>query len=237
VIPRRIVVTGASRGLGLGMTRRWLADGREVLALARDPEHAPALAELAAAHSGRLLIARCDVTSETELMAAVDRAASAWGVVDLLVNNAAVMGQQGAGLATLDLTDLAHTLEVDAIAPLRVTRAFMPLLLRSPLPRVAHISSAMGSIEGNSEGGYWAYRMSKAALNMASRNLALEFRDRGLRAVSVVLHPGWVRTDMGGPEATLSIEESVAALVPAIDQLGAAHSGGFFDRKLRVVPY
>lgn len=234
--PQRIVVTGAGRGLGLGMTRRWLADGREVLALVRAPERAPELARLATESRGRLSVVRCDVADPAAVAAAAERAA-AWGAVDALVNNAAVIGQRDEPLAALDLDDLARTLEIDAIAPLRVTRAFLPRLLNSPLARVVHISSAMGSIAGNSDGGHWAYRMAKAALNMASRNLALEFRDRGLHAVSVVLHPGWVRTGMGGPEATLSVEEAVAELVPAIDQLGAAHSGGFFDRRLRAIPY
>jgi NAD(P)-dependent dehydrogenase (short-subunit alcohol dehydrogenase family) len=108
-----------------------------------------------------------------------------------------------------------------------VTRALLPHLLRSEVRKVAHISSGMGSIGDNTSGGAYSYRMSKAALNMASRSMAVDLRDR--RVISVVFNPGWVQTDMGGRSAPVPVDQSVHALVALIDGLVASDSGDFLD--------
>ena len=118
--------------------------------------------------------------------------------------------------------------EINTLGPLRMTRAFLPLLRRGNAPRVVHMTSLMGSISDNTSGGSYGYRMSKAALNMASRNLAHEFGSSGI--ISAVIHPGWVATDMGGAGAPLTIEESVTSMIRSIEGFGAEHSGFFFDR-------
>lgn len=221
-----VVVTGASRGIGLEFVRQYLARGDTVVAACREPARAAELASLCDAAGPRARVLACDVASD----AGVAAFAAALGdvPVDLLVNNAGV----GGGWESLDkvTTDVAlDTYNVNALGPLRVTRALLPHLARSAAPRVAHVTSGMGSIGDNGSGGAYAYRMSKAALNMASRNLAIELRPR--KVVSVVINPGWVATDMGGANAPTPVRDSVAAMVARFDALTLADSGKFLDWK------
>ncbi len=221
-----VVITGASRGIGLEFVRQYLSRGDHVVAACRDPARAAALAALVEEAGPRARILACDVASDASVAAFA--AALGDGTVDLLVNNAGV----GGGWESLDgvATDVAlDTYNVNALGPLRVTRALLPHLARSSAPRVAHISSGMGSIADNGSGGAYAYRMSKAALNMASRNLAVDLRPR--KVVSVVINPGWVATDMGGANAPTAARDSVAAMVARFDALTLADSGKFLDWK------
>lgn len=220
-----VVVTGANRGIGLEFVRQYLARGEHVVAACRNPERATALAALTTTFGERLRVSRCDVASDASV---AGFAASFDGSVDLLVNNAGVVG----AWESLDgfVTEVAlDTYNVNALGPLRVTRALLPHLLRAAAPRVVHLSSGMGSIGDNGSGGAYAYRMSKAALNMASRNLAIELRPHNI--VSVVINPGWVKTDMGGAGAPTPVHESVAAMIARIDALTLADSGRFLDWK------
>jgi NAD(P)-dependent dehydrogenase (short-subunit alcohol dehydrogenase family) len=219
-----VVITGASRGIGLEFVRRYLSRGDHVVAACRDPDRATELAALAAAAGPRARLLACDVASDASVAAFA--AALGDAPVDLLVNNAGVAG----GWESLDgvATDVAlDTYNVNALGPVRVTRALLPHLARASAPRVAHISSGMGSIADNGSGGAYAYRMSKAALNMAARNLAVDLRPRGV--VSVAINPGWVATDMGGANAPTAVGDSVAAMVARFDALTLADSGKFLD--------
>jgi NAD(P)-dependent dehydrogenase (short-subunit alcohol dehydrogenase family) len=219
-----LVVTGANRGIGLEFVKQYLARGERVVAAVRSPRSDDALAALAAAHPGQLRVLACDVGDD----ASVAAFAQALGdeAVDVLINNAGV-GDGWAGLDAVTTDDALRVFSVNALGPLRVTRALLRNLLRSDVRRVAHISSGMGSIGDNRSGGAYAYRMSKAALNMASRTLAMDLRDRGV--VSVVFNPGWVQTDMGGASAPLAVGDSVRALVGLIEGLTPAASGTFLD--------
>lgn len=215
----RFVVTGANRGIGLEMVRQLLARGDAVEATARVPEAATALMELA---SDRLRIHRCDVQSDESVRAL--RIAE----VDVLINNAGVMQPFSAsGLEEMDLRAALETLDVNALGAIRVTRALLPQLRRGKGRKIVHISSDMGSIGENERGGAYAYRMSKAALNMAARSMALDLRADGI--VCVAMHPGWVQTDMGGPRAPTTVEESVTGMLTVIDGLSLAQSGTFLD--------
>jgi len=233
--PKRILVTGAGRGIGLELTRQWLAAGREVFALARKPQGSEGLAALAHDHPKTLKRAACDVSDDESVAGAAKEVTSAWDRIDLLVNNAGTYGRRGGSLAELDFAEVRSVFEVNTLGPLRVTRAFLPLLRRGTSPRLVHLTSLMGSIADNGSGGTWAYRLSKTALNMASRNLALELRKEGIP--SVVLHPGWVRTDMGGPGAPLSVTESAASMIRTIDGIVIEQSGAFLDRDGKPVPW
>jgi len=216
-----ILITGASRGIGLEFARQYLDRGDTVLAAARDPQAEP-LQALRRRHPDRLRCHVLDVTRDDQAQAL---AAAVSAPLDILINNAAVMDEP-ADLQHLDLADLAQVFAVDALGPLRVTRALLGPLRRGHGKRVVHLSSGLGSISDNTSGGYYGYRMAKAALNMASRCLAHELRPQGI--LSTVLSPGWVQTDMGGQGAPLRVEESVAGLVRVIDKLTLADSGGFF---------
>jgi NAD(P)-dependent dehydrogenase (short-subunit alcohol dehydrogenase family) len=216
-----ILVTGASRGIGLEFVSQYLDRGDTVLAAARNPEAEP-LAALSRRHAGRLRCLLLDVTRDDHAQAL---AAAVPGPLDILINNAGVM-ERPTALADVDLEKAAEVYAVNALGPLRVTRALLPALRRGQGKRVLHLSSGLGSISDNTSGGFYGYRMAKAALNMASRCLAHELRPLGI--LSAALSPGWVQTDMGGSGAALRVEDSVAALIRVIDKLTLSDSGGFF---------
>ncbi|MFQ5748521.1 MAG: SDR family oxidoreductase [Planctomycetota bacterium] len=227
--PRRIALTGASGGLGLEFTRQWLESGRQVCALARNPAASPGLQELARRFPDELLLVPCDVTKDASV-AESRRRVEAWcPALDLFLNNAGTYGARSGTLEELDLDEMQRVFEVNTLGPLRTSRAFLPLLRKGDAPRLAHVSSLMGSISDNQMGGSYAYRMSKAALNMASSVLALELRPENIP--SIVLHPGWVKTGMGGPEAPLDPPEPVAGMIGVLDRIGPADAGAFFNWK------
>ncbi|MCS6900569.1 MAG: SDR family oxidoreductase [Myxococcales bacterium] len=219
-----IVITGASRGIGLEFVRRYQEQGHHVEAAVRDPARSPELAALAASSSGKTRIHPCDVTSDQD---ARTLAASLGDVpVDLLINNAGILGKMQA-LDQLDYADILRTLDTNALGPLRVTVALLPHLRRGSTRKIVHISSGMGSISDNTSGGAYGYRMSKAALNMAARSMANDLRSEGF--VVVTMNPGWVKTDMGGPDAPETVENSVRLMMERIEQLRPEQSGTFLD--------
>lgn len=231
----RLMITGSSRGLGLGLTRHWLEAGHRVVALAREPESSEGLRELASRHSGALLWRACDVADAGSIDAARAAVESGCESIDLLLNNAGIYGPRGDRLETLDMEEVRRVFEVNTLGALRVTRAFLPLLRRGRRPRVVLMSSLMGSIADNGSGGSWAYRLSKAALNMAGRNLAHELSPQGI--LTAVLHPGWVRTDMGGAGAPLGLEEAVVDLAATMEKIGPEQDGTFLDRRGAPLPW
>ncbi|MFN2383064.1 MAG: SDR family oxidoreductase [Gemmatimonadota bacterium] len=230
----RVAVTGAGRGLGLELVRQWLAGGRRVFALARDPAGA-ALEALMREHPERLTAIACDVADSASVAAAADAVAERAPALDGLVNNAGIYGGRGR-LEALDFDDVRQVLDVNAVGPLRVAQAFLPLLLRGVRPvRLVHVSSLMGSLGDNTSGGAYGYRMSKSALNMANRSLAHDLAEDGI--LSATFHPGWVQTDMGGPDARVSVVEAARSLIRSIEGLTPAASGGFYDRDGKPLPW
>ncbi len=221
----RAIVTGANRGIGLELTRQLLERGDTVDAAARTPATATALAALAAAHPGRLHVRACDIGSPPSIAAFA--AALGDAAVDLLVNNAGVWGGEHQSLRDLDFDEALRTYEVDALGALRLTLAVLPHLRRGQGRKVIHVTSGLGSIADNRSGGFYGYRMAKAALNMASRSLAVDLRAE--RIVSAVIEPGWVKTDMGGPSASITAEVSVLGMLREIDALTLERSGAFLS--------
>jgi len=219
----QIIVTGANRGIGLELVRQYLERGDAVVAACRAPQEATALQQLTTTSPNTLRILACDVGDDASVAAF---AVSLQGLgVDLLLNNAGI--GDWAGLAELSMETALRVYSINALGPLRVTRALLPNLRSGQGRRVVHVSSGMGSIGDNSSGGAYAYRMSKAALNMASKCLALDLADE--KIISAVINPGWVQTDMGGAGASITATESVAAMIARFDTLTLAHSGAFLD--------
>jgi NAD(P)-dependent dehydrogenase (short-subunit alcohol dehydrogenase family) len=233
--PRRVLITGASRGLGLEFTRQWLANGEQVFALAREPDRSDSLTGLGRDYTETLRIEKCDVADDASVEAARRAVEKIWDRIDILVNNAGAYGEREETLEGLDFDEIRRVFEINTLGPLRITRAFLSLLKKGKDPRAVHISSLMGSISDNGSGGSYGYRVSKAALNMVSRNLAHELKKTGI--FSVALHPGWVRTDMGGPSGRLSVEEAITRLIRTIDSLGPGHNGEFFNLEGKPAPW
>lgn len=216
-----VVITGASRGIGLGLVRRYLDEGRRVVAACRNPAGSRELG----AHGGHpnLQVVALDVRDGD----AVDRLGGLLSgeTVDVLVNNAGVMGGSRQSVADMDYGGWRDAFEVNTIAPFRVTIALRAHLQRSARPRVVTISSQMGSLARVTSGSY-AYRRSKAAVNKVMQGLSLDLAGDGI--IVCCVHPGWVRTDMGGAAAELSVAQSAGGLFTLIDRLTPADSGRFF---------
>ncbi len=225
-ILRHVVITGARRGLGLEFTRQLLARGDRVTALVRDVKQAPGLTALLDGAQGRLRVGACDITSDAAIRAAVSLLGLDVEPVDVLINNAGVYLDAEADFADLDFSKVVASVEINAVGPMRVTRALLPALKRSRAHAVvAQITSLMGSIGDNSSGGAYAYRMSKAALNMFNKSFAVDHPE----IIALALHPGWVRTEMGGVQAPIMPVDSVRGMLKVIDGATAAQSGHFYD--------
>lgn len=221
-----VVVTGGNRGLGLEFCRQLQGLGAEVIATARDPRSAIDLRAL------ETRIEALDVSDAGSVEAFAERLVNVG--VDILINNAG-FGGSGNGVGSLDFAELERFFAVNSLGPLRVTQALLPNLRRGKGRKVVHITSKMGSLTENIEGGYYGYRTSKAALNMIHRCLAAELAGQGF--VCAVLHPGWVRTGMGGNHAPLSPMESVHGLLGVIARLKRQDNGGFFDYTGTDIPW
>lgn len=227
-----VLVTGANRGLGLAFARSFAADGWSVHACCRHPERCRPLQQLGEG----VQLHRLDVTDGLQ----VESLARGLGdePLDVLINNAGLGGDLGGGaggLEEIDFEEWQRMLAVNTLAPARLAAAFWPAVVASERRTIVNMSSRMGSIADDDSGGYYAYRSSKAALNMVTRNIAVELKDKG--AIVVALHPGWVRTDMGGPRGALTPEQSVEGLRRVIDRLTPGQSGGFFDWQGQALPW
>lgn len=232
------LITGASRGIGLEHARQYARRGWRVLATARIATQAGPLAELAAEFPGSVVPQPLDVT-EQESVARLAAALSEESI-DVVVNNAGTYGPRGApegmryqSLECMDYAIWRQILDVNLLAPFRVAVAFRPHLLRGHGRRLVMMSSDLGSIAQNASGGSYAYRSSKAALNMITRGMAAEWPE----LIVVAMAPGWTRTELGGPDAPLSAEASVTLQQQVIDRLGPAHSGSFLNRFGEIVPW
>ncbi|GAP64835.1 short-chain dehydrogenase/reductase SDR [Mizugakiibacter sediminis] len=220
---RHALVTGANRGIGLAFARALLAQGAHVLACCRNPAQAAELAALREAHPQRLRVLPLALPDEAAI-AALAREVEALDVrLDLLVNNAGML-VSGERFGTVTGEALRQSFAVNAAAPFLLVQALAPRLADGA--RVLNVSTRLASIAGVVELRTPSYAMSKAALNMATRQLAEALRPRGIAVVAV--SPGWVRTDMGGSGAALAPEESVRGMLALIDRLSLDDSGRFF---------
>lgn len=220
------LITGANRGIGLEFAKQLKAEGYQVIGTARKPAKAVDLKNTGAR------VMQLDVTDSASVSALA--AALKGQPIDLLINNAGVSGHDAPSFKETDFDKIAFTFDVNSIGPMRVTQALLDNVLMSKQKRVVHISSIMGSIEKN-WGGAYGYRASKTALNMLNSSLAKEIGKQGV--TSVVLHPGWVKTDMGGASAQVETVDSVAGLVTVIGGLKLADNGRFMDYQGEELPW
>lgn len=222
-----ILITGANRGIGLALTRQLLQDDARIFASCRAPDRADALNELSQRHPNRVTVLQLDINDEASIDAALQALAGKTDALDLLINNAGIGGDDQARiLGQLISAEVSRVIRTNAVSPLMLTQACRNLLKSGDNPRVVMVSSGLGSLQRTS-GSSYAYRMSKAAMNMAARVLAFDSAMDGITTITV--NPGWVQTDMGGPQAALKPRESGGALRALINRLTPADNGKFFQ--------
>ena len=220
-----VLITGANRGLGLEFARQYAAEGWQVIATCRRPAEASTLKALGADVAVHGLDV-ADVAAITALSRELGRA-----TVDVLIANAGVGFPDDMSLDAVDAEGWGRVLRINTVAPLALAGAFRPQVARSAGRKVIAVSSLLGSIGSNADGGAYVYRSSKAALNAVWRSFALDNPE----LIAAVLSPGWVRTDMGGPAAALSPKESVAGMRRVIAKLSPAQSGTFINYEGRPI--
>lgn len=221
-----VVITGAKRGIGLEMARQYIADGWTVIAGVREPAGAEKLRALGAD------VRALDVADPVSIKAFADGFAGT--KIDLLINNAGVIGPDlpAQSAEHIDVEAWLETMKVNALAPVLVAQAMKPHLV--PGAKIATLSSVLGSITENT-GGYVAYRASKAAVNMGIHCLSLAWGKEGLTLL--LLHPGWVQTEMGGPNAPVLPTDSAAGLRQVIASATAADNGAYIAYDGRRIPW
>ena len=232
----KVLITGASRGLGLCLAVRYLEVGGTVFACARDSASKP-LAELKEKYGGFLIPVKMDVTSTEAVNQAAEIVARCTDKLDLIVNNAGIHSDTSFNaIESTDLDDCVTVYDVNAVGPLRVVKSFLPLIAKSEKGLIVNISSESGSISTAVRTKEFDYCMSKAALNMGTKLLHNYLKDKGVNIVTV--HPGWMRTDMGGPNADLDPYENAVQLVELFNKIRDDTDGPvFIDNKGREYPW
>ena len=222
------LITGCNRGIGLEFVRQYAADGWRVRATCRNPRGAKELAAIA----GDVKVHGLDVADDYQVAALAKSLADE--PIDLLINNAGVSGPE-VEFGKTPANDWLEVLRVNAIAPLHVVEQFIGNLEAGQRKLIVNITSKMGSIADNTGGGSYIYRTSKVALNMVAKSMAQDLK--GKRMIVVLFHPGWVKTDMGGPSALVPPKASVAGMRAKIAALTPADSGKFFNYDGQPIPW
>ncbi|KCZ51317.1 SDR family oxidoreductase [Hyphomonas pacifica] len=220
-----VLITGANRGVGLALARQFLSNGYDVIGTAREPDKAD---ELKAAGAKTMQLDVADPNSIAALKAGLGDTP-----LDYLVNNAGIASSTALG--DLDYGEFEHVLRVNTIAPLRIIEALTDNVAAGDKKVIANLTSKMGSIEVTDAPSALIYRTSKAALNMALRTAARSLAGQGISVLT--LHPGWVKTDMGGPNALVSPEDSAAGLYKVITGTAPATELRFFDYEGNILPW
>lgn len=231
---KRALVTGANRGLGFALVRQLLERGDRVAAACRHPGRANALTRLAAAHPGHLHVLQADLARPAAIAELARETALVFDGLDLLINNAGVL-PPGERFGAVDAGTMDASFRVNAMAPFLLAQALAPLLAKGDRAVVLNIGTAMASLGGVQEFRSPSYVISKAALNMATRELARALAPQGVAVLAA--SPGWIRTDMGGENAPTPPDEAAAALLALLDRSGPADSGRFVDRDGRDIPW
>ena len=221
-----VLITGANRGIGLELARQYAADGWQVIGTARRPDAAEALRDL------DVRIVQLDVTDQHS----VEQMAAELGdqSIDLLINNAGILPMLRT-IAEINFEDFNRTLAVNTVGPVRVTQALLPNMRSGGHKKIINVTSNLGSITDNTYGGFYGYRESKAALNMFTRSIAAELRDEGF--ICIVMHPGWVQTDMGGSSAPVTVQDSARGIREIVERLAPEDNGSYWTHEGERTPW
>jgi len=239
---QRILITGANRGLGFGFTEAYLASGNRVFASCRQPDQAEALKALTTTYPDSLTIVPLDVSDQASIDESYQLISKQVNGLDLLLNNAGVpfgagKWESSENLGSLTFDGLLDIFRVNAAGTLVTTQCYLNLIRRGSNPKIASISSWFGTIGGKDENfvNNFGYSASKVAINLFMRHLAIILAKENV--LTVALDPGWVRTDMGGPNAFLSIEQAVQNLMRVIENLSPETSGKFINWEGKINPW
>jgi NAD(P)-dependent dehydrogenase (short-subunit alcohol dehydrogenase family) len=221
-----VLITGANRGIGLELARQYVADGWRVIGTARKPDAATELSELGAT------VLQLDVTDQES----VERLARDLDgqAIDVLMNNAGILPMVRT-VPDIDFDQFNDIMAVNTVGPMRVTQALLPNLRAGRMKKIVNTTSVLGSIAENTRGGFYGYRESKAALNMFTRSLAAELSSEGFTCI--VMHPGWVQTDMGGPNAPVPVQESASGIRAVVTSISSADSGTFWTHSGEIMAW
>ena len=230
----KVLITGANRGIGLEFVRQLAARGERVFATCRNPSEAIELHDLQTQNSDLVSITALDVTDPRSIAESHNAISSQTEMLDLLINNAGV-GIDDGGFGALDLETMQSILTVNSIAPMLATQQYLDLVKADSKPKIVNMSSGDGSLTNLNTHGYYSYNASKAALNMYSLRLSHDLKDTGV--IVIMLHPGWVKTDMGGPNADITPQDSITSMLQFIDSLTLRNSGGYFDYTGQTLPW
>lgn len=225
-----VLITGSNRGIGLEFTKQYAEAGWQVLACCRLPTTAHALSALATQHSN-ISIHALDIADFVQVDALAQQLNDV--AIDVLINNAGVY--PSGGLSDAEVDNWLSSFKVNSIAPLKMATAFTHHIVRSKLKKLVTLTSKMGSINDNTSGGSYMYRSTKAAANSVMKSLSVDLKQSGIAVAT--LHPGWVETDMGGPNALINVQTSVTGLCKVINALNLDNTGRFLAYDGKEIPW
>lgn len=228
-----ILITGANRGIGLEMVKFSMEQGWSVFACCRNPHNAENLFNIAKLSNGQISVHIADMQELGTIQALSYELRN--DAIDILINNAGIYGCDKNTFGSVDVESWLQAFQVNSIAPLKMVEAFSEQLLMGNRKLVACMSSKMGSMADNGYGNSYIYRSSKAALNAVVKSLSIDLKEQGI--ISVALHPGWVKTDMGGPDAEITTRQCVKQLFSNLSELTIKDSGRFIDIDGRDIPW
>jgi len=229
----KILVTGCNRGIGLQMVKSAVAKQWRVFACCRNPHDAEKLSEVAKMSAGLVSMHTLDIADKAQIQALAYELRNE--SIDILINNAGVYGSMEHKFGHVDEEDWLKTFRINTIAPMQVAEAFVEHVARSDKKIIASMSSKMGSMADNGSGGSYIYRSSKAALNAVMKSMSIDLKPKSISCV--ILHPGWVKTDMGGPYAEITTRESVTQLFHTLENVTLDDTGSFYEIDGSIIPW
>ena len=227
-----ILITGTNRGIGLEFVKHYLKNNEKVIATCRNRTSAKDLLELKNTTSNLSLL-ELDVSKPNSIDEFTSKIANQ--PIDTFINNAGVFGPKNIEFGNFNAKEWLDVFNINTIAPLLITQKILKNLRLGKDKKLVFISSKVGSIEDNTEGGMYIYRTSKTALNQVIKSLSIDLKEENF--IVVALHPGWVQTDMGGPNALIDTKTSVKGMTETIDNLTSKNSGKFYNYDGSAIPW
>ena len=227
-----ILITGTNRGIGLEFVKHYIKNNEKVIATCRNRNSAKDLLELENT-TNNLSLVELDVSNPNSINNFTSKIAGL--PIDTFISNAGVSGPKNIEFGNFDAKEWLDVFNINTIAPLIITQKILKNLRLGKDKKLVFISSKVGSIEDNTSGGMYIYRTSKTALNQVIKSLSIDFKDENF--IAVALHPGWVQTDMGGPNALIDTKTSVKGLIEVIDSLTLKNSGKFYNYDGSPIPW